>query len=93
MEQSDQIKRIEHFATQTTTKVEKGGGALDKAREIKIKVLKASYFIHKHNILISTTTPFAEKDLALVMDNRYFIDYNLVIGHILARKSNTILSE
>lgn len=40
MEQSEQITRIEHFATKTTTRVEKGGGALDKARKLKIKVLK-----------------------------------------------------
>lgn len=40
MEQSEQINRIEDFATKTTTRVVKGGGALDKARQLKIKVLK-----------------------------------------------------
>lgn len=88
MEQSDQIKRIEHFATQTTTKVEKGGGALDKAREIKMKVLKVSKLEYVSQILNIYPAHLSEKDLDLDMDNRHFIVYNLVNGDILALAKN-----
>lgn len=84
MEQSDNINRIEDFATKTTTRVEKGGGALDKARKLKIKVLKVSGWIDgtlKRGIIIVLF--FAEKDLALDMDYRDFIDNHLNNGHIL----------
>lgn len=83
MEQQDVVNRIEDFNTQTKARVAKVEKTLDKARKLKLKVLKVKGILKTKTKCqtISFVTRISEKDVALDMDYRDFIGYHLNNGH------------